>query len=187
MTTPTSDDELPILTRRRIEAAILAPVHRILVRDLGEERAREILSEAIREDARAQGARLARREPGGSNLRTFIDLQDLWTADDALETETLEATEEVYSYDVHRCRYAETYREMGLGDIGELLSCTRDFEFPHGYDPSITLTRTQTIMGGASHCDFRYRRPAGAPNAHTDDAADDSGEVAQVTAEERDR
>jgi hypothetical protein len=27
-----------------------------------------------------------------------------------------------------------------------------------GYDPKLKLTRTQTIMGGASHCDFRYRR-----------------------------
>ncbi|MGC5627707.1 L-2-amino-thiazoline-4-carboxylic acid hydrolase [Georgenia sp. Z1344] len=187
MTTPTHDDDLPILTRRRIEAAILAPVYRILVRDLGEERAKEILSEAIREDARAQGARLAQREPGGSNLRTFIDLQHLWLADDAQEIETIEATDEVYSYDVHRCRYAETYQEMGLGDIGELLSCTRDFEFPHGYDPSITLERTQTIMSGASHCDFRYRRPAGAPNAHAVSGAHDSAEVAHVAAEERDR
>jgi len=27
-----------------------------------------------------------------------------------------------------------------------------------GFGPEIKLTRTQTIMQGASHCDFRYRR-----------------------------
>ena len=46
---------------------------------------------------------------------------------------------------------------MGLGGIGDLLSCSRDGAFCEGYDKRIELTRTQTIMGGASHCDFRYR------------------------------
>jgi len=27
-----------------------------------------------------------------------------------------------------------------------------------GFGPDITLTRRQTIMQGASHCDFLYRR-----------------------------
>jgi hypothetical protein len=27
-----------------------------------------------------------------------------------------------------------------------------------GFGPDIQLTRTQTIMQGASHCDFRYTR-----------------------------
>ncbi|MNW12143.1 hypothetical protein D3C71_2097590 [compost metagenome] len=64
-----------------------------------------------------------------------------------------------------RCRYAETYREMGLGHIGHLLSCNRDGVFCTGYDPRITLERTQTVMQGASHCDFRYRLNAEAAEA----------------------
>jgi hypothetical protein len=46
---------------------------------------------------------------------------------------------------------------MGLGEIGDIVSCNRDGAFCKGYDPRIALTRTQTIMSGASHCDFRYR------------------------------
>lgn len=46
---------------------------------------------------------------------------------------------------------------MGLGEIGHLLSCQRDGTFCEGYDPKLKLTRTQTIMQGASHCDFHYR------------------------------
>jgi hypothetical protein len=49
------------------------------------------------------------------------------------------------------------YRDMGLGEIGHLLSCNRDGDFCIGYNPNMELTRTQTIMKGASHCDFRYR------------------------------
>jgi hypothetical protein len=36
--------------------------------------------------------------------------------------------------------------------------CAADFTMADGYDPDVRLTRTQTIMQGASHCDFRYRR-----------------------------
>ena len=67
-----------------------------------------------------------------------------------------ERGDKVFAFDVIRCRYAEMYREMGLAEIGPLLSCQRDGSFCEGYDPRIKLTRTQTIMQGASHCDFRY-------------------------------
>ena len=159
------DDDMPILRRRRIEAGIVAPIYRVMERELGTERAREILREAIAHDARDQGRRMARREEAAgrpADLTTFIALQDLWKADDALVTDTLQAGPEAYDYDVTRCRYAEMYQEMGIADIGELLSCARDYEFPLGFDESITLERTTTIMTGARCCDFRYRRPADA-------------------------
>lgn len=152
------DDEIGILQRRRIEANVIEPIYRILKRDYGQERAAEVIQEAITEDARKAGARFAAREPGGANLKTFIAIQDLWKMDDALETTTHAEGEEFYSYDVHRCAYADMYKSMGLAEIGSLLSCVRDYEFIAGYDPSVELTRTQTVMEGASHCDFRYRR-----------------------------
>ena len=78
------------------------------------------------------------------------------TADGALEMKVLKADDTSFDFDITRCRYAETYKEMGLGKIGHLLSCNRDGAFCEGYDPKLKMTRTQTIMGGASHCDFRY-------------------------------
>lgn len=152
------DDSLPILQRRRIEAGIVAPIYDILTREFGVERAQEIIREAVTRDARAQGARMASAEPGGANLTTFIAIQDLWKADNALDTETLVANSEQYDYDVTRCAYAQMYKEMGLEEIGYLLSCQRDYEFPLGYDEHISLERTTTIMEGALRCDFRYRR-----------------------------
>jgi hypothetical protein len=44
----------------------------------------------------------------------------------------------------------------GLGEIGQLLSYQRDGTFCEGYDARIKLERTQTIMQGATHCDFDY-------------------------------
>ena len=53
------DDQLGILQRRRIEANIISPIYQIMKRELGQERAADIIREAITEDARAAGARLA--------------------------------------------------------------------------------------------------------------------------------
>jgi hypothetical protein len=150
-------DELGILARRRIEAAIIAPIYRELSAEIGEARAKAIIARAIREAAIEAGRDFAARTKGGVNLQTFQDIQHFWTKEDALQIETLRATTEVLEFNVRRCRYAETYKAMGLADIGPLLSCNRDGAFCEGYDPRIKLTRTQTIMEGASHCDFRYK------------------------------
>jgi L-2-amino-thiazoline-4-carboxylic acid hydrolase-like protein len=152
-----SDDGIGILARRRIEAAIIAPIYDEMREAVGEERAKEILRRAIRRAAIEAGRDFAARAPGGADLQSFQDIQYLWTMDDALTIEVIEATPKIFDFNVRRCRYAETYRAMGLGEIGHLLSCNRDGAFCEGYDPRIKLTRTQTIMGGASHCDFRYR------------------------------
>jgi hypothetical protein len=62
----------------------------------------------------------------------------LWTKDNALVVEVLANDDQHYDYDVHRCRYAETYRDMGLGHIGHLLSRNRDGVFCQGYDDRIS-------------------------------------------------
>jgi hypothetical protein len=149
--------ELGILARRKIEAGIIAPIYAEMCAQLGEAKAQSILDKAIREAAIGAARSFAARTPGGTSLRSFQDLQHLWTQDDALTIEVLKASDTAFHYNVRRCRYAETYREMGLGEIGHLLSCNRDAAFCVGYDPRIKLERTQTLMQGASHCDFRYR------------------------------
>lgn len=155
-TNPVFDGEIGILARRRIEAGIIAPIYEEMRERLGEDMAQSILDQAIRKAAIAAGQAFAAKTPGGTSLRSFQELQALWTQDDALVIEVVKATDTEFDYNVHRCRYAETYREMGLGKIGHLLSCNRDGVFCTGYDPRITLERPQTIMGGASHCNFRY-------------------------------
>jgi hypothetical protein len=155
--TSKDDSELGILARRKIEAAIIAPIYDEMRQALGEEKARGILRSAIRRAAIDAGAEMAARADGEADLESFKAILPLWTKDDALTIEVLDDKPGVLDFNVKRCRYAETYRAMGLGDIGDILSCNRDGAFCEGYDPRIKLTRTQTIMGGASHCDFRYR------------------------------
>lgn len=151
------DDDLGILARRRIEAEIIKPIYEILVREVGKTRAQAIIGEAVENAAVAAGKEFASREPDGANIKSFFALQYLWEKDDALDVQVLAVDEQHYDYDVHRCRYAEMYHEMGLGEIGHLLSCARDSKFIVGYAPEVRLTRTQTIMSGAPCCDFRYK------------------------------
>jgi hypothetical protein len=149
--------EIPTLTKRRLQAQVIGPIYAEMVAALGEEKASAILDAAIRKAAIAEGKEFAKRAPGGiTSMADFIKLYDLWTADGALEMKVLEATDQKFDFDITRCRYAETYKEMGLGKIGHLLSCNRDGTFCQGYDPNISLERKQTIMQGASCCTFRY-------------------------------
>jgi hypothetical protein len=153
--------DMPILTQRRIEAAFAAGVYDEMKAELGEATAKRILAGAVIKMAKSTAAEMARAAPGGQpDLDSFRAIQPRWTAEDALRTEVLRSTPDAFDFNVTRCRYAEMYREMGLAELGAILSCNRDGSFCEGYDPKLKLTRTQTIMGGAGHCDFRYVREA---------------------------
>ncbi|SMB36243.1 conserved hypothetical protein [Serratia proteamaculans] len=149
-------NELGILARRRIEAEIIKPIYQILVREIGKERAQAVIGEAIENAAIEAGKNFAAQEPNGADLQSFAALQYLWEKDDALQVKVINQDPQHFDYNVTRCRYAEMYHQMGLGEIGHLLSCARDNQFIVGYAPDVELQRTQTIMSGASCCDFRY-------------------------------
>ena len=57
-----------------------------------------------------------------------------------------------------RCKFAELYKELGCADLGAVLSCERDAAFLEGFDKSLELVRSETLMEGGSRCDFCYRK-----------------------------
>ena len=148
---------LSMLDKRKIEAEILKEVYETLKASHGEAVAKNTIAESVRRSAIEQARQFAAAAPGGTSLKAFQDVMPLWTKGGALEIEVKEQTDTTFTFNVTRCRYAETYKAMGLGEIGALLSCNRDGAFCEGYDPKLKLERSQTIMGGASHCDFKYR------------------------------
>lgn len=149
--------DMPILERRRIEALVLKHVYEVVKARSGEEEARAVIGEAVSNAAIEHGKGFAEELGRVPDFEDFAAIMPLWTKEDALEIDIIEASKEKLEFNVTRCRYSEMYREMGLGEIGHLLSCNRDGDFCIGYNPDMELTRTQTIMRGASHCDFRYR------------------------------
>lgn len=152
-----SEQPIGILQQRRIEAGVIKPLVEAFEKELGQERTREILTGVITKLAEDAGQELRQTVPDDS-MRSFVSTQEPWTRDNSLETEVLELTDEAYHFNVTRCRYAEMYRELGLADLGFTLSCNRDASLINGFSNDVELTRTQTIMQGASHCDFRYNR-----------------------------
>ncbi|CAN7720950.1 L-2-amino-thiazoline-4-carboxylic acid hydrolase [Pseudorhodoferax sp. LjRoot39] len=171
--TPTAHPEnLSMLAKRRIEAEILGNVYEVLKASHGQEAAMQAIGDAVRRSAVDQGQRFAAETGGPTSLQSFVDISALWEREDALKIEVREKTDTRYRFDVVRCRYAEMYKAMGLGEIGHLLSCQRDATFCEDYDPNLKFARTQTIMQGASHCDFTYTYQAdGTAGAEPRDAA----------------
>jgi len=144
-----------ILTRREIEARIAGPLIKAFMKETGEAKALEIVEEVIVLLAKESGEML-REFVGGSGLEDFAKGMDLWSQDDAVTFDLVEMTAEKITMNVTRCRYAEMYKELGMADLGFTLSCARDFAMVEGFNPEIKLERTQTLMEGADHCDFRF-------------------------------
>ena len=165
---PAPAQALSMLAKRRIEAELLGHVYEVLKASHGKAAAMQAIGDAVRRSSIDQARQFVAGMEGPTSLQTFIELSALWEAEDALKIEVQHKSPTLYAFNVVRCRYAEMYQSMGLGEIGHLLSCQRDGTFCEGYDPKLKFARTQTIMQGASHCDFRYTYDAdGVPQGDT--------------------
>ena len=155
---PTDDlnAKIGVLTRREVEARILSPVIEALGESIGRDQVLSVVQSTIVKIARNQGADLS-KQMGNNSLQHFSETLQFWTRGDALGIEVIEESQDVLFFNVTRCRYAELYDSLGIRDIGTIFSCARDFALIEGFNPDVSLTRTQTIMEGAPFCDFRYR------------------------------
>jgi hypothetical protein len=106
-----------MLEKRKIEAEILKEVYETLKESHGEEVAKKTISESVRRSAIEQARAFAAAAPGGPSLKAFQNVMPLWTKGGALEIEVKEQTDRSFAFNVVRCRYAETYKAMGLGEI----------------------------------------------------------------------
>jgi L-2-amino-thiazoline-4-carboxylic acid hydrolase len=148
-------NDIGVLTRREIEARILAPMIRAFADAFGREQVIEIAKRVIVDIAKEQGSALA-QQMGGNSIAHFVASKTNWVKGDALTIEVLQSTQTQYDFNVTRCRYAEMYRALGIPELGVVLSCGRDGALGTGFNPDLKLTRTQTLMEGGTCCDFRY-------------------------------
>jgi hypothetical protein len=147
-----------VIEQAKIQAQVLVPLVKALQAELGEERANALVRKALRDIYRRHGETFWRAK-NEKDLGKFVSSAfKTYARDDALDYKVVEQSEDTYSIEVTRCRYAEFYKELGEPELGFLLVCTADFATAEGFGPDTRLTRTQTIMQGASHCDFRYKR-----------------------------
>ena len=137
---------ISVIQQAKIQAQVLVPLVKALQAELGHERANSLVRKTLGDLYRGYGEEFwqAKNE---NDLGKFMA--------SAFATY---ASEDAFAIDVTKCRYAEFYQELGEPELGFLLVCGADFTTAEGFGPDVELTRTQTIMQGAGHCDFRYRR-----------------------------
>ena len=148
--------DISLIEQRQIEARLACALIEGYAETLGRKEALAIAGRAIRQMARQAGQTLGRQ----SGANTLIELAEaartIWARNDALDIDFISISPVELRFNVSRCRYAELYAQMDVGDLGYYLSCGRDAAFADGFNPDIRMERTQTIMQGAAFCDFRF-------------------------------
>jgi hypothetical protein len=149
---------IPVIQQAKIQAQVLVPLIKALQAELGEERANTLVRRALGDLYRRYGEEFWRKKNEKSLGKAIASAFATYARDDALDYRVIEQSHDAFEIDVTRCRYAEFYKELGEPELGFLVVCSADFDTAGGFDRDVKLTRTQTIMQGASHCDFRYKR-----------------------------
>jgi hypothetical protein len=149
---------IPVFQQAKIQAQVLVPLVKALQAELGEERANALVRSALGDIYRRFGEEFWRTKNENNLGKTVASAFATYARDDALDYQVIEQSQDAFAIDVTGCRYAEFYKELGEPELGFLLVCSADFTTAEGFGPDIKLTRTQTIMQGAGHCDFRYKR-----------------------------
>jgi len=149
---------ISLIQQVKIQAQVLVPLVKALQAELGEERANVLVRRALGDLYRRYGEEFWRTKNKKNLGKSMASAFATFAREDALDYRVREQSQDAFEIDVTGCRYAEFYKELGEPELGFLLVCGADFTMAEGFDPDIRLTRTQTIMQGASHCDFRYKR-----------------------------
>ena len=150
--------DIPVIEQVKVQARVLVPLLQALQKELGEDRANNIVRSALGEHYRKLGEKWwdsRKTKDLGENMASAFAT---YARQDAVEYTVLNKNEDTFEADVTACRYAQFYKEIGAPELGFLLVCSSDFPMAEGMGPDVKLKRTQTIMQGASHCDFRYSR-----------------------------
>jgi hypothetical protein len=149
---------IPVIEQAKIQAQVLVPLVKTLQAELGEERANALVRKALGDVFRRLGEQWWRAKESTHLGENMASAFAAFARGDAIDYSVRAQSQDAYDIDVTACRYAQFYKELGEPELGFLLVCSLDFPFAEGIGPDMKLTRTQTIMQGASHCDFRYQR-----------------------------
>ena len=153
--------DIPVIEQAKIQAQVLVPLVKALQAELGEDRANALVRGALGDVFRRLGEQWWRAKESRHVGENMAQAWASFAKGDAVDYSVRAQSQDTYEMDVTGCQYAEFYKELGVPELGFLLVCSLDFPFVEGFGPDIELARTQTIMQGASHCDFLYRRQKG--------------------------
>lgn len=130
------------------------------IEKLGEEQVYEILDERSHSEGIDDGKAIMKNKKPLTSLSDFSKMYKEILNDPlfktALETEIIEDSPNCYKLNVKKCLWAHTFNKNNAPDIGYHMICNGDYGMAIGFSPNLRLQRTQTLMQGAPHCDFKY-------------------------------
>ena len=150
--------DISMLDKVKIQAQVLVPVMRALRAELGRDKADALVKGALRDWSKGLFAEIG-KDIEGSPYRKFA----------TMNTALADVTMQEVSFDMHRrdkqalefditsCRFAEFFRALGEPELGALLICHVDADIADAGGDEVRFSRTQTLMQGASCCNFRYK------------------------------
>jgi L-2-amino-thiazoline-4-carboxylic acid hydrolase len=150
--------DITMLDKVKIQAQVLVPVMRALRAELGRDKADALVKGALRDWSKGLFAEIG-KDIEGSPYRKFA----------TMNTALADVTVQEVSFDMHRrdkqalefditsCRFAEFFRALGEPELGALLICHVDADIADAGGDEVSFSRTQTLMQGASCCNFRYK------------------------------
>lgn len=141
--------------KTRLIMTQMVPLIRSMEAEFGKEQVRKVLSRKIEQGIEAASTAPCHQADFGRAQKSV----DIFAEGEALDYEVLSKTDASLDFNVTRCRYKQLMEELDAVDLGPYLIC--DHDFAPALRAGMKLTRTQTCMQGATHCDFRYtlRRP----------------------------
>jgi hypothetical protein len=148
-------DGLPYLERVKIQAEILLPLYRLMKAELGAQTTARLIRAAVADYA-AQVGKSLRAEGDGNSLTKLKKMIPVFTAGNALDVEMVSDTETDLTFNVRGCRYAEYFKALGEPELGAMLTCEIDPPLTAGIGDDLGLERSQTILKGGTHCDFKW-------------------------------
>ena len=155
---------MTLLERTKIQAEVLVPIVKALESELGTDHARRLVRDAIGDHIRETAQTSWKPGSGRDAIEKLLHISK---AGDVQTHEPVDSTDDELNVDVTRCGFAEFFHQLGEPELGFLLVCSLDDDYVAGLD-DVDMSRTQTIMQGASHCDFRFRfDPEDAPGGQT--------------------
>ena len=148
----------PLMERVKLQTEVLLPLLRHLRAELGVEKANNLFYPVLRrmtKDWIMEIASSKSKDPI-ENFRKTSELHLTYFEGD-VDMDVLRADDERLEVNVTGCRYADFFRQLGEPELGSILTCEMDDHIAELSAPAVSLSLTDTIMKGGTHCPFRYK------------------------------
>jgi len=143
----------------KAELQVLLPVLQAARAELGEERANQLIFNALRAWGQERFRCIGESMPGNPKEKweryEKQNMSRMGTND--LDFVMLRQDSEAVEYNVTRCIYADLFRELAEPELGVVLVCNQDYYVAEGLcNPDVEYKRTHSIMEGGNFCDIHW-------------------------------